>query len=51
MTAPCIHGEVCRAYIRKFGLIKISRKETVQCILSRDCPVCPYYEPITKQKD
>lgn len=34
---PCIHGDVCRAYIREKC-----------CILRTTCPKCEYYEPLHK---
>lgn len=34
MARPCIHGDVCRAYIREKW-----------CILRSTCPKCEYYEP------
>ena len=37
MSRPCIHGDVCRAYIRE-------RK----CILRSSCPKCEYYVPAPK---
>lgn len=46
---PCIHGDVCRAYMRKFGLIRMKnefgQKYWGLCILSNKCPCCPHYEP------
>lgn len=55
MTKPCIHGEVCRAYIDKFWLQRVRVGDgvfggvyrTQQCIISTDCPVCRFYEPKT----
>lgn len=41
---PCIHGEVCRAYMREFGMQQIDGR-LQDCILSVDCPKCRYYEP------
>lgn len=34
MAKPCIHGDVCRAYIREKG-----------CILRHTCPKCEHYVP------
>ena len=34
MARPCIHGDVCRAYIREKG-----------CILCSACPECVHYAP------
>lgn len=31
MARPCVHGEVCRAYMRRFGIL---------AILSKKCPKC-----------
>lgn len=58
---PCTHGELCRAYMKKFGLQKIAvyhPKPTITgavylkrewryqaCIYSTKCPDCPFYEP------
>lgn len=37
MARPCVHGEVCRAYMRRFGIL---------AILSKKCPKgCEFYEP------
>lgn len=55
MTKPCIHGEVCRAYIDKFGLQRVrvgdgvfgGVYQTQQCIISTNCPVCRFYETKT----
>lgn len=33
---PCIHGDLCRAYMRKFG---------GGHIYSTSCPNCEFYEP------
>ena len=35
MARPCVHGDVCRAYIREKC-----------CILRGTCPKCEYYEPV-----
>lgn len=35
MAMPCIHGDVCRAYIREKC-----------CILRSTCPKCEYYVPV-----
>lgn len=35
MARPCIHGDVCRAYMRE-----------KRCILRGRCPMCEYYEPV-----
>lgn len=40
MARPCIHGDVCRAYIRE-----------KRCILRGTCPRCEYYEPVDKPVD
>ena len=40
---PCIHGEVCRAYMREFGPQPADGR-LQDCILSVDCPKCRYYE-------
>ena len=40
MASPCIHGDVCRAYIRERG-----------CILRSTCPRCEHYEPVDKSVD
>lgn len=37
MARPCIHGDVCRAYMREKC-----------CILRSTCPKCEYYEPVDK---
>lgn len=42
---PCVHGEVCRAYMREFGMQSVDGRRQA-CILSVDCPKCRYYEPI-----
>lgn len=46
---PCVHGDVCRAYMYKFGLVCITdsygQERLVTCILSDKCPYCPHYEP------
>lgn len=34
MARPCVHGDVCRAYIREKG-----------CILRCTCPKCEHYVP------
>ena len=49
MTA-CIHGEVCREYVRRFSHLcrkgLFSGGDGYACILSRDCPSgCRFYEP------
>lgn len=47
-TAPCIHGDLCRAYMRKFGIVRIGtlfNHEDAMCIYSTKCPDCPFYEP------
>ena len=41
---PCIHGEVCRAYMREFGMQQVDGR-LQDCIISVDCPKCRYYEP------
>lgn len=41
---PCIHGEVCRAYMREFGLQRVNGR-LQRCIISVHCPKCRYYEP------
>lgn len=35
MARPCIHGDVCRAYMRE-----------KRCILRSTCPKCEHYEPV-----
>lgn len=58
VAKPCVHGDVCRAYMRKFGLVKVGRmvpcgfmgkieQTSYQtCILSTSCPRgCEFYEP------
>lgn len=40
MVSPCIHGDVCRAYIREKG-----------CILRSTCPRCEHYEPMHAMPD
>lgn len=47
---PCIHGEVCREYVRRFSHLcrkgLFSGGDGYACILSRDCPSgCRFYEP------
>ena len=42
--SPCIHGEVCRAYMREFGLQRVNGG-LQRCIISVHCPKCRYYEP------
>lgn len=49
MTA-CIHGEVCREYVRRFSHLcrkgLFSGGDGYACILSTDCPRgCRFYEP------
>lgn len=44
-VSPCIHGEVCSAYMREFGMQKVNGMMQ-DCILSVDCPKCRYYEPV-----
>ena len=49
MTA-CIHGDVCREYVRRFSHLcrkgLFSGGDGYACILSRDCPSgCRFYEP------
>lgn len=41
---PCIHGEVCRAYMREFGWQRVNGG-LQRCIISVHCPKCKYYEP------
>lgn len=46
----CIHGEVCREYVRRFSHLcrkgLFSGGDGYACILSRDCPGgCRFYEP------
>ena len=48
--SPCIHGEVCREYVRRFSHLcrkgLFSSGDGYACILSRDCPSgCRFYEP------
>lgn len=58
---PCIHGDLCFAYMLKFGKQKVTetfeepalfggtktvkRKRVQACIYSVDCPKCEFYEP------
>lgn len=42
--SPCIHGEVCRAYMREFGFQRVN-DGLQRCIISVHCPKCRYYEP------
>lgn len=42
---PCVHGEVCRAYMSKFGMQSVDGMRQ-DCILSVDCQNCRYYEPM-----
>lgn len=37
MASPCIHGDVCRAYMNEKC-----------CILRSTCPKCEYYKPVDK---
>lgn len=52
---PCVHGDVCRAYMRKFGAVCVTdrdgQRRWVTCILSEKCPCCPYYEPKERKDD
>lgn len=55
---PCIHGEVCREYARRFGTVKkkseglLNPAEYQTCILSVWCPHwCDFYEPKEIRKD
>lgn len=46
---PCVHGNVCRAYMERFGAVYVTDRYGqgcwVTCILSERCPYCPHYEP------
>lgn len=44
---PCVHGQVCKAYMKKFEEITTGLFDRTMCILSEDCPDCPYYMPIS----
>lgn len=46
---PCVHGDVCREYMRKFGFVK--QGSNVQlCILTTECPrECRFYKPKEKK--
>lgn len=48
--APCIHGDLCRAYMEKFGLVggMFNRQ---MCIYSVTCPDCQFYEPVNEPCD
>lgn len=58
-TRPCVHGEVCRAYMERLGWMKPERHGIIDrligdgaaaraCILSTDCPHgCEFYRPKT----
>lgn len=54
---PCIHGEVCRAYMQMFPAVKIrggwfEPSKWRLCILSTRCPYgCEFYEPKPERKD
>lgn len=49
MASPCIHGEVCRAYMENFDRVKVRvgfNSVKVPVILSILCPnCCKFYEP------
>lgn len=46
MSKPCVHGDVCRDYMRMFPKVKDCTGKEVTCILSQTCPFnCPHYEP------
>lgn len=47
---PCIHGEVCRAYMREFGLQRVNGRLQC-CIVSVHCPECRYYEPKSRDAE
>lgn len=55
MAEPCIHGEVCREYVRRFRPQRVcgegdSRAYPRPVILSEWCPnYCRYYEPARPQ--
>lgn len=41
---PCLHGAVCREYIRQFGTVgNVFNRKT--CIISQSCPICKFYTP------
>lgn len=48
--APCIHGDLCRAYMEKFGWVggMLNRQK---CIYSVTCPDCRFYEPVNEPYD
>ena len=53
--AACVHGEVCREYLKRFGWVRTVDKffnskcelGARVCILSTICPNdCKFYEPV-----
>lgn len=42
---PCIHGDVCREYMKKFGWLDVDGKMQA-CIISTACPDCKFYQSI-----
>ena len=53
MTKPCIHGDLCRAYLRRFGNVNSHPFEPrIPCIYDQRCPeCCHYYEPISDERE
>mgnify|MGYP001775062158 CR=1 FL=1 len=50
--ARCIHGDLCRAYMEKFGLVRsIINRQHQRCIYSLTCPDCRFYEPVNEPDD
>lgn len=51
----CIHGEVCREYMRQFGCVRNiwrDRNGLQPCIISTSCPDgCRFYEPKRDRRD
>ena len=43
-VAPCVHGDVCRAYMRRFGRQPADGGGWQECIISTRCPACSFYE-------